>query len=123
MDLMLKISALVLVITIINIVIRSIKPEISVAISIVGVLVVLLALTPEIVKIKEAAGELVDYSKISLVFKVTGITYISGLTADLCRSSGENSLALCAELAGKIMVIMLTLPLVGSLLELIKNMI
>ena len=52
-----------------------------------------------------------------VLFSAFGVAMASHVTAELCRDCGENSLAGFAELAGKVEILVLCLPLVRSILE------
>ncbi|MBQ9139683.1 MAG: stage III sporulation AC/AD family protein, partial [Ruminococcus sp.] len=43
--------------------------------------------------------------------------------SDICKDCGENTLAVQAEIAGKIALMLLALPLFGTLAELISELI
>ena len=59
-----------------------------------------------------------DFSQYALtLLKALGIAYITTLTENVCREAGESSLAFAVELAGKAQLIVLSLPLLASLLE------
>ena len=66
-------------------------------------------------------SELVGNSELGewqgIIFSAIGIAALSHLTAELCRDFGENSLAGFAELAGKLEILALCLPLVRAVLE------
>ncbi len=49
--------------------------------------------------------------------KALGVSYITTFTADACRDFGLTSLAQTAEIAGKITIFALSLPLVTAVLE------
>ncbi len=51
------------------------------------------------------------------VLKALGITYLSSLAAELCRSAGEGGLAGLMEMAGKAELLLLCIPLFRSVLE------
>ena len=53
----------------------------------------------------------------SLLFGAFGTALVSHVTAEICRDCGENSLAGFAELAGKVEILVLCLPLVKAILE------
>ena len=53
----------------------------------------------------------------TLLFGAFGTALVSHVTAELCRDCGENSLAGFAELAGKVEILVLCLPLVKAVLE------
>lgn len=61
-------------------------------------------------------------SDAALLFKALGICYITQFTCDLCRDSGENAMASQAELAGKIALLLLALPLFYQLTELVSRL-
>lgn len=62
-----------------------------------------------------------DYLKVLL--KVTGIAYIVELTKNICVDSGSSSLATKVELAGKISVVVLTIPIITNVISVIINIV
>ena len=71
--------------------------------------------------IYEKAGA--DREYLSILFKALGICYITQFACDICRDSGENALAAHAELAGKVSLMMLALPLFSSLADIIDGLV
>lgn len=79
--------------------------------------------------LREAAGMLTSMSDLAarsglqgwleLLLKALGIAVSCQLTAALCRDCGESALAEKAELAGKIAILSLTLPVVRQLIALL----
>ncbi|MEE1245515.1 MAG: SpoIIIAC/SpoIIIAD family protein [Acutalibacteraceae bacterium] len=63
----------------------------------------------------EMYGINISYFKTAL--KALGIGYITNFTADSCRDAGQAALASKAELAGKIALFILSVPLVISVME------
>ena len=58
------------------------------------------------------------FSEVTAVLvKALGISYISGITHEICSSAGESSLAFAADLAGKTEILLLCIPLISSLLQ------
>ncbi|MBE7055926.1 MAG: hypothetical protein E7388_00595 [Ruminococcaceae bacterium] len=123
MDIVIKIAATAILVSSIGMLIRSIRPELSVPVSVATVVVIALAMVPELVKATELAKSFTDNKYMETVFKITGIAYITHFTGDICRSAGEGALALGVELSGKIAVMLLTLPLAGNLVNLAKSFI
>ncbi len=64
-----------------------------------------------------------DEEYLTILFKALGICYITQFACDICRDSGENALAAQAELAGKLSLIILALPLFDSLAEIVSGLI
>lgn len=59
----------------------------------------------------------VDIKYFTSVVKVVGIAYITQFGAEILRDSGENAIALKLELAGKIFIMGLTLPIISDFLR------
>lgn len=57
----------------------------------------------------------VGQETVALLVKVTGVALISEFAAQICRDSGEGALAGKAELAGKVAVLSMALPLIVTL--------
>lgn len=54
---------------------------------------------------------------IKVVMKVIGIAYITQFGAELLRDSGESAVASKCELAGKLFILYLTMPVIGDFLK------
>ena len=52
-----------------------------------------------------------------VALKALGIGYVTGFIADICRDSGQASLASKAELAGKCAIFIISLPLIAAVLD------
>ena len=52
----------------------------------------------------------------ALLLKTLGICILTQIASEACRDSGEGAIAAKVELAGKLAVLMLSLPLFGNLL-------
>lgn len=64
-----------------------------------------------------------DEEYLTILFKALGICYITQFACDICRDSGENTLASQAELAGKISLMIIALPLFESLADIVAQLI
>ncbi len=69
--------------------------------------------------ITEKSG--VDTRYFAAVMKVVGVAYVTQFGAEILRDGGENAIALKVELAGKIFILGLTLPIVAEFLEVCIN--
>lgn len=54
---------------------------------------------------------------VSVLFKGAVICIISGLISELCKESGNSSLAQAIEICGRLVIIILSLPLVNAVIE------
>ncbi len=85
---------------------------------------VLLAVNPllELVKeLNEAAESSAEY--LSVVLKAAAACYVTQLASDCCRDSGETAIASRIDFAGRIAVLLISVPLFENLLGLIKDLI
>lgn len=109
-----------------NAVIRKTHPEYSVAISVAASLIIFYFIsgsleaafyeTEEMIKKTE-----VDLSYLTLIFKVIGIAYISEYTSAILTDAGETAIAKKVDMAGKIVIFLITLPVLNTLLGLILS--
>ncbi len=64
--------------------------------------------------LSESAG--VDNQYLSPVLKTIAITYITSFGAEICRDADENTMAAVVELAGKIVIFLVAVPVVQAIL-------
>ncbi len=107
---------------------RQHKPEYSLLVGIAASAMLLIYLLGDIVKIIGEIRNLfaqVDLSVeyIGLIFKVLGICYIAQFAAELCADFGQSSLAGKIELAGKISILILSLPIIKQIISLTMQLI
>ena len=72
--------------------------------------------------IRDLIKELLDKSGLDelylkVIFKGLGICFISQISADCCRDSGQSALASQIELVGKLSMIAVSLPLFRAVIE------
>ncbi len=85
--------------------------------------VILLTVFSAVPKITGSISELMDKTQldssyVSIIFKALGICYLTQFACDICRDCGENAVATAAEIAGKVELIIISLPLFESLINL-----
>ncbi|MGB9792078.1 MAG: stage III sporulation protein AD [Thermacetogeniaceae bacterium] len=64
----------------------------------------------------------VDEVYLVTLLKIIGIAYITEFGAQICRDAGEGTIANKIELAGKILIIVLALPIFIAILEIILRL-
>lgn len=109
------------------ILIKNTKPELAFAVSVAGGIILLL-ITFETFRgalsifseIAEVTG--IDASLVKIILKMIGIGYLVEFSAGILSDFGQNSLADKLVFAGKILVLVLALPIVRSVLELVKQL-
>ncbi|MCR4427112.1 MAG: stage III sporulation protein AD [Firmicutes bacterium] len=56
---------------------------------------------------------------INTVLRVMGVAYLAGFGAQVCRDAGEGALAAKVEMAGKVLILVMSMPLMFALLDVI----
>lgn len=111
---------------VIAVLLRQYKPEYAVFVSLaVGILVIGMLcsqLLPIFDELKTMLSNL-SLEYIAILIKSLGVCYLTQLASDACRDAGEIAISSKLELAGKITVLSLGLPLFGKLLEIVKQLI
>ena len=118
-----SVVGIALVTTCICVLLKQWNPEISMMAALLcGILIfgiILVNLTPVLDTIgKLVAGVEFDSGYLSVVLKSLGICYVTQLAADTCRDSDYSSIASKVELAGKVSVIVIAMPLFTNLVQL-----
>ena len=96
----------------------------AIPISIAASALILIGLMKNIAQILSVFESLASKARINsgylkLVDKIVGIAYLAGFGAQICKDAGENSMAAKIELAGKIFILSLGVPIMAGLLEMI----
>lgn len=99
--------------------------EIKVVLVLCTACMVILRIIGEITDVTSAIRELfmqadMDEDYLTIIFKGLGICYITQLSCDCCRDCGEGSIASQLELAGRIAMIVIALPLFRALIGIIE---
>ena len=107
-------------------VLRQLRPELaSIAVAVTGVLIfgyIAEGLLPFLKFIKGVAAQTGVESYFTLMLKSLAISFCCRMSADVCRDCGENSLASRVELAGKVGIVLISIPVVTQLFEIAKDM-
>lgn len=123
-----KVLGICLVAALLSIVLKSKSLEFSVVISVfAGFLAAAILIKSISEPISQFKSLIEEYNLNNQYFKVAvkalGIGYITSFIADTCRDSGQTSLAAKAELAGKVAIFTLSLPLLLSILNIATGLI
>ena len=122
-----KIAGLAVGAAILALVIRRVRPELGMTLSLsAGALVMLLAL-PTLAQVIGGLSALAKTGGVSSrytaqLLKVAGVSLLMDFAAQTCRDAGEEGLAMKAELAGRIMLLSLALPSMQTLLTQILSL-
>lgn len=118
----LQITAIGLITTLLVIIVKQQRPDIAMMISLAAGSVIFILLLGNIKTIVSSVESMaqkanLDSIYITTVLKVIGITYITEFGSQICKDSGEGAIASKIELGGKILIMVLALPILTALLE------
>ncbi len=109
-----------------SLVIKKTNPQASVAIVVLCGILILVSTLNEFSKIFDMSRVFADISGVTdenfrLLIKAVGTGYIAQFGANACRSAGEEPLAEKVEIASKIIIVCMCLPLVENLFESVEK--
>ncbi|MDA8442545.1 MAG: stage III sporulation protein AD [Peptococcaceae bacterium] len=124
----LQIVGFALVATILIVVVKNQRPEIALQISVVAGIVIFLMVVSKIKAIIDVLNDLANHAGVNsyyltIILKIVGVAYIAEFGAQVCRDAGEGAIATKVEFAGKIMVLVLALPIIVAILESVVRLI
>lgn len=119
-----KILALAILTCIATIIVKQVKPDFASIVAIAGGVVILLFLIDYLKEIVSVFEIIVNKTNLSpslftTILKIIGIGYLTEFTANLCTDSGNTSLASKIGLAGKVIILFISLPIITNLIEII----
>lgn len=122
-----KIAAVGLVAGLLAIIIKKNNPELSVQISIAAGIMIFLMVADQLVYAVDFLRNFSEqyegvYEGVKVVLKITGIAYVCEFAVQILRDAGENATASKIELGGKVMIMVVTLPLLGNFLDIIVSL-
>jgi len=64
----------------------------------------------------------IDELYLTTLLKILGIAYVTEFGAQICRDAGEGTIANKIEVAGKVLILILALPIFAAILEVIVRL-
>lgn len=89
--------------------------------TVVGILIFLFMIT-KITAVLQLLQQLalkanIDFVYLNTIFKILGIAYLASFCAEICRDAGEGNIASKVEFAGKILILVLSIPILMAVLQ------
>ena len=115
----LKVCALAIICTVAGVVLRQMKNELAAVLKIAGTVLVsgtlLITAGPVISEMEAVVGQsgVTEYAKI--LIRAIGISLLAKICADICRDASETSLAGGVEIAAKLEIFLLCVPLIKDI--------
>lgn len=123
-----QIVGLALVAAVLSVLLRNQKPELAIQLSIVTGIVIfsmmIFKISAVVTLLQDLAMKVnIDFIYLNTILKIIGIAYITTFSSEICRDAGESSIASKIEFAGKILIMILAVPILMAVLEIILKII
>jgi stage III sporulation protein AD len=104
------------------------KPEIAVAVGLAGSVVILAMVMSGLSGIigvinSVAARTGIKNEILSAILKIVGIGYLTEIAYDICKDAGSSSVADMVALGGKIVILVVAIPVIEGLVEIVLGII
>lgn len=122
-----KIALIGIVAGVLVVAIKQKQPEIGMQVSIVAGLIIFIYAIDYLVTAVDYIRNMVTrydipYESITIVLKIIGIAYICEFAVQILKDTGEGSLASKVELAGRVFIIVLSLPIITSFMNMVLGL-
>jgi len=121
-----KIIGIAFITAIASLLLKATKPELSFAVTVTGIIVILLFIVDSLQSTVALLSNVAAYTGIGngllkILLKIVGVGYITEFGAGILNDFGSNAVADKVVLGGKITIVVLAFPVIQSLLELISG--
>lgn len=122
-----QVVGLGLLVTILSLILKEQKPMFAFLLTIAAALIIFLFLVDKIAAVINVIERLALETNVNMVFlrtilKIIGIAYIAELGAQIVRDSGFASIASKIELAGKVLILVMAVPIIEVLINTVIRM-
>lgn len=117
-----------LIAAVLSLVLKQYKPEYSLFISIVTGVMIFLAVVAVIQPIIDYISQLISDAGLSGVYaevllKALAVCYLTQLACDCCKDAGESAIAGKLQLAGRVAIIIISMPMFKSITDIVTGLI
>lgn len=110
--------------TIIVVILKELRPEFAILVSIVTGVIIFTLILSKLIYVVDTISTLqsrvdVNISYFNTIIKIIGMAYIVEFASQISRDAGESSIAMKIEFAGKVLIMVLAIPIILALMDLI----
>ena len=121
-----KIIGVAFIVAIAAILLRGTKPELSFAVTVTGVIVILLFIMDGLKSTLSVFSEIarltgMENGLLKILLKIVGVGYLTEFGAGILQDFGSNAVADKVVLGGKIIIVLLSVPVLEGLLQLLRG--
>ncbi len=98
------------------------RNDLAVYISIAVGIVIFLFIITKITAVLQFVQQLslkanIDFVYLTTVFKILGIAYLASFCSEICKDAGQGNIGTKVEFAGKILILVLAIPILMAVLQ------
>ncbi len=103
---------------------RQVKPELAVVVGLVGTILIFLMVVDGLSKIVTSINGIVAKTGLATelftsILKIIGIGYLCEIAASICQEAGAKAVADMVILGGKVIIMVLALPIIQALVDVV----
>ncbi|MBE5757380.1 MAG: stage III sporulation protein AD [Clostridiales bacterium] len=124
---LIKVVFIGIVVSVVSVILKQIKPEYSLFAIIIGGIIILVYIINSFTNIFSFFSEVVNKTGIDgnlfkILLKIIGIGYLVEFSVGICNDSGHSSIGDKVALAGKILIFIVSMPIVANLFNIILEL-
>ena len=127
MEILVKIIGIAIITTVAVLIIKQLKPELAVVVGLAGSIIIVIIIVNMLGSVFNIFDGIVEKTGVDkelfvVVLKIIGVGYLTEFSANLCLDAGVNSMADKIMLAGKVVIMLMALPIINNLLEIVYGL-
>lgn len=104
------------------------RPDMAMLLSLTTGIVIFLLIVPQVAEVARLLEELTLRAHVKILFitsilKIIGIAYLAEFAGQVCRDAGQVAVASKVEMAGKIIILALAIPIISAVLDLFLKLV
>lgn len=115
-----KFCSVAVICAILGVLVKTYRSEFAIHTRITGVIIIygalIFLLVPVFEYLEGIVGQALPLQYLEILIKALGIAYLTQITSDFCADCGENNLAKAIETAGKVEILILSFPLIETII-------
>lgn len=117
-----KIIFIAIIVTSMCLVIKQVRPEISMLVGLLGAILIFLFSLEQIGQVIELIKDLSNKAGMPLTFlniilKIIGIAYLTEFASNVCKDVGESAIASKVQFAGKCIILVMGMTVISNFVE------
>ncbi len=122
-----KIIGIALATTITVIIVKQTKPELAIFVGVAGSIIIFLYIVNLLEQVFDVFNYIlssthIDSEMFVILLKIVGVGYITEFASNICIDSGNTAIASKLQLAGKLIIFILAIPIITNLIDMIVRL-